>query len=229
MTACRQVFLSSIRPWLVTLSISIAPFIEVLDSTIVNVSRPQIAGDLSVPPVDADWVLTSYLAANAVAVALSAWLSNLLGRHHLFLGCMLVFGVSSALCGQASSLFELILFRVVQGLSGGGMVPVSQAILLDTFPREKLGMALSISSLVVVVAPIVGPVVGGWVTDNYSWRWVFYVGLPPTVLGFALLLAPGGSGLLAGKAGRTVARAAEYRLRGHRVGGTGSDVSGDPA
>ncbi len=153
-------------------------FMEVLDTTIAVVALRYIAGGLSATVADGEWVLTSYLAANAVILPISGWLSAHLGRRRYFLLSIAIFTLSSALCGFASSLGQLILFRVIQGLAGGGLQPCSQGVLLDSFPREKQGIAMTLFGLAALIAPVVGPTLGGWITDQYNWRWVFLINVP---------------------------------------------------
>jgi DHA2 family multidrug resistance protein len=160
-------------------------FMEVLDTTIAVVALRYIAGGLSATVDDGEWVLTSYLAANAIILPITGWLAAHLGRRNYFLLSIAVFTLSSGLCGMAGSLGQLILFRVLQGLAGGGLQPCSQGILLDAFPPEKQGVAMTLFGLAALLAPIVGPTLGGWITDQYSWRWVFYINVPVGVLAFA--------------------------------------------
>jgi DHA2 family multidrug resistance protein len=160
-------------------------FMEVLDTTIAVVALRYIAGGLSVTVNDGEWVLTSYLAANAIILPITGWLSAHLGRRNYFLLSIGVFTLASGLCGMATSLNELILFRVIQGLAGGGLQPCSQGVLLDAFPREKQGMAMTLFGLAALTAPVVGPTLGGWITDQYSWRWVFLINLPVGLLALA--------------------------------------------
>src|SRR5215475_15618573 len=155
---------------------------EVLDTTIVLVALRYIAGGLSAAVVDAEWVITSYLAANAIVLPITGWLSAHLGRRNYFLGSIAIFTLSSLLCGLAGSLGQLILFRVIQGLAGGGLQPSSQSVLLDAFPVEKQGMAMTLFGLAALIAPIVGPTLGGWITDSYSWRWIFLINIPVGLL-----------------------------------------------
>ena len=157
-------------------------FMEVLDTTIAVVALRYIAGGLSATVSDGEWVLTSYLAANAIILPISGWLSARLGRRRYFLLSIAVFTLSSALCGMASSLNQLILFRVIQGLAGGGLQPCSQGVLLDTFPPEKQGVAMTLFGLAALIAPVVGPTLGGWITDQYNWRWVFLINVPVGLL-----------------------------------------------
>jgi DHA2 family multidrug resistance protein len=168
----------SINPWLIAAAVVVPTFMEVLDTSIANVALRYIAGGLSAAENDAEWVITSYLAANAIVLPLSGWLSAHLGRRRYFLMSIAVFTIASGLCGMAGSLEELILFRIVQGLAGGGLQPSSQAVLLDSFPREKQGAAMTLFGIAALVAPILGPTLGGYITDNYDWRWIFYINLP---------------------------------------------------
>jgi DHA2 family multidrug resistance protein len=174
------------NPWVITVVVSMATFMEVLDTSIANVSLSHIAGDLSASQEESTWVLTSYLVANAMVLPLSGWLSTLIGRKRFFMLCVLMFTVSSALCGMATSLGQLVFFRVLQGLGGGGLQPSNQAILVDTFPPARRGMAMAAYGMSIMVAPILGPTLGGWITDNYSWRWIFYINVPFGVLSLVL-------------------------------------------
>ena len=159
---------------------------EVLDTSIANVALPYIAGGLSVGRSQSTWVLTSYLVANAIVLPLSGWMMGLLGRKRFYMTCVLLFTISSALCGAAPNIGMLIFFRVLQGLGGGGLQPSEQGILVDTFPGKQLGMAMAIYGVAVVVAPILGPVLGGYISDNYSWRWIFYINVPVGLLSLLL-------------------------------------------
>jgi DHA2 family multidrug resistance protein len=165
-------------PWIIALTVTLATFMEVLDTSIANVSLPHIAGNLSASLNESTWVLTSYLVANAIILPLSGWLSSLMGRKNFYMTCVALFTVASALSGLAPSLGWLVFFRVLQGLSGGGLQPSEQAILADTFPPEQFGMAMAIYGMAVVCAPILGPTLGGWITDNFSWRWIFFINIP---------------------------------------------------
>jgi MFS transporter, DHA2 family, multidrug resistance protein len=174
----------AINPWFVAAAVVIPTFMEVLDTTIANVALRYIAGGLSASNVDSEWVITSYLAANATILPITGWLSAHLGRRNYFLLSIAVFTIASGLCGMATSLEQLILFRVVQGLGGGGLQPSSQAILLDTFPPEKQGAAQTMFGVAALLAPVVGPTLGGYLTVNYDWRWIFYINLPVGAIGF---------------------------------------------
>jgi DHA2 family multidrug resistance protein len=174
-----------INPWIVAISVMLGTFMEVLDTTVVNVSLPHIAGSLSSTVDEATWVLTSYLVANAIILPMTGWLSNQFGRKRVLMVSVAGFTLSSGLCGMAPNLGSLIIFRIIQGATGGGLQPLSQAILLEAFPPEGRGKAMAFWALGIVVAPMLGPVLGGWITDSYSWRWVFYINLP---VGIAALL-----------------------------------------
>ena len=174
----------AISPWLVAAAVVIPTFMEVLDTTIANVALRYIAGGLSASNVDSEWVITSYLAANATILPITGWISARLGRRNYFLLSIAIFTIASGLCGVATSLGQLILFRVIQGLGGGGLQPSSQAILLDSFPPEKQGAAQTMFGVAALLAPVVGPTLGGYLTVNYDWRWIFYINLPVGALGF---------------------------------------------
>src|SRR5207253_10154391 len=161
----------AVNPWWIGLTVTIATFMELLDTSIANVSLPHIAGGLGTSLDEATWVLTSYLIANAVVLPLSAWLSRVFGRKNYYMTCVALFSVSSLLCGLAPSLGLLIFFRILQGIGGGGLAPVEQAILVDTFPAAKRPAAFALYSMAIVTAPAVGPPLGGWITDSFSWRW----------------------------------------------------------
>jgi DHA2 family multidrug resistance protein len=175
--------------WLVAIAVVVPTFMEVLDTTIANVALRYIAGGLSAAETDAEWVITSYLAANAVVLPMSGWLLIWLGRRNYFLLSVGGFTLSSLMCGLATSLEQLILFRVLQGLFGGGLQPGTQGILLDSFPKEKQGQGLTMFALAALVAPVIGPTLGGWITDNYSWRWVFLINVPIGLLALAACYA----------------------------------------
>ncbi|HVB99648.1 MAG TPA: DHA2 family efflux MFS transporter permease subunit [Candidatus Dormibacteraeota bacterium] len=171
-----------VSPWIVATAVMVATFMEVLDTTVVNVSLPHIAGSLSVTPDEATWTLTSYLVANAIVLPITGWLANYFGRKRLLIAAVIGFTTASFLCGLAPSLTVLIFFRVVQGATGGVLQPISQAVLLEAFPPEDRGKAMAFWGLGIVVAPMLGPVIGGWLTQNYSWRWVFYINIPVGVI-----------------------------------------------
>ncbi|HEX3659313.1 MAG TPA: DHA2 family efflux MFS transporter permease subunit [Pirellulales bacterium] len=174
------------NPWLVALVVSIATFMEVLDTSIANVSLRHIAGSLAASLDESTWVLTSYLVANAVVLPISGWLATVIGRKRFYMACVALFSVSSLLCGFAPSLNWLIVFRVLQGIGGGGLAPSEQSILADSFPPDKRGMAFALYGVAVVVAPAVGPTLGGWITDNYSWHWIFFINVPVGIISLGL-------------------------------------------
>jgi DHA2 family multidrug resistance protein len=167
-----------VNPWIVATAVMFATFMEILDTTVVNVSLPHIAGSLSASIEESTWALTSYLVANAIVLPLTGWLANYFGRKRLLMISVTGFTIASFLCGLAPTLSVLVVFRVIQGLTGGALQPLSQAVLLEAFPPRDRGKAMGFWGLGIVVAPILGPVVGGWLTDSYSWRWVFYINLP---------------------------------------------------
>ncbi|MCE0482696.1 MAG: DHA2 family efflux MFS transporter permease subunit [Methylacidiphilales bacterium] len=175
-----------INPWIVAVVVTMATFMELLDTTIANVALPHIAGGLSSGIDESTWILTSYLVANAVVLPLSAWLSRYFGRKRYYMTCVALFTISSFLCGLAPSLGMLIFFRVLQGIGGGGLAPCEQAILVDTFPPAKLPGAFALYSMAIVTAPAIGPTLGGWITDHFDWRWVFYINVPIGVLSLFL-------------------------------------------
>jgi MFS transporter, DHA2 family, multidrug resistance protein len=181
-----EVWRPKYNPWIIALTVTLATFMEVLDTSIANVALPHIAGGLSASQDESTWVLTSYLVSNAVVLPISAWLSVLVGRKRFYMTCVAIFTVSSFLCGLAPSLGMLVLFRVMQGLGGGGLATSEQSILADTFSLEKRGMAFAVYGMAVVMAPAIGPTLGGWVTDNYSWRWIFYINVPVGLLSMFL-------------------------------------------
>ena len=166
------------NPWLIAVSVMLATFMEVLDTSVANVSLNHIAGSLSASTNEATWVLTSYLVSNAVVLPATGWLGRFFGRKRFLIVCIGIFTLASALCGLANSLGFLIIARILQGVGGGALQPIAQAVLLESFPIEKRGSAMSVYAIGVVVAPILGPTLGGWITDNYSWRWIFYINLP---------------------------------------------------
>jgi DHA2 family multidrug resistance protein len=176
----------NINPWVIAVTVTLATFMEVLDTSIANVALPHISGNLSAGADESTWVLTSYLVSNAIVLPLSGWFSSLIGRKRFYMSCVALFTVSSFLCGLAPSLGVLVLFRILQGVGGGGLQPSEQAILNDTFPLEKRGMAFAVYGLAVVVAPTIGPWLGGWITDNFSWRWIFYINVPVGIISLLL-------------------------------------------
>ncbi|PYX90675.1 MAG: EmrB/QacA family drug resistance transporter [Acidobacteria bacterium] len=171
-----------VNPWIVAITVMTSTFMEVLDTTVVNVSLPHIAGSLSSTPNEATWALTSYLVANAIILPMTGWLANYFGRKRLLMASVAGFTISSFLCGFAPNLPFLIFFRIIQGATGGGLQPLSQAILLEVFPPKDRGKAMAFWALGIVVAPMLGPVLGGWLTDAHSWRWVFYINVPIGIL-----------------------------------------------
>lgn len=176
------------NPWLIAVVATLATFMEVLDTSIANVSLPHIAGNLGASISDSTWVLTSYLVANAIVLPATAFLSAAIGRRNYYMLSVAVFTVSSLLCGLAPNLESLVLFRLLQGLGGGGLQPLTQAILVDTFPPRMRGMGMAVYGMTVVVAPVIGPTFGGWITDNYSWHWVFLINVPVGLFALSLSL-----------------------------------------
>jgi DHA2 family multidrug resistance protein len=174
------------NPWVIALAVTLATFMEVLDTSIANVALPHIAGGLSAGQDESTWILTSYLVSNAIVLPLSGWLSSIMGRKRFYMGCVALFTISSFLCGLAPNLGMLIFFRVLQGAGGGGLQPSEQAILADTFEPAQRGMAFAVYGVAVVTAPAIGPTLGGWITDNYTWRWIFFINIPVGI--FSLLL-----------------------------------------
>jgi DHA2 family multidrug resistance protein len=170
------------NPWVIALTVMLATFMEVLDTSVANVALPHIAGDLSAGVDESTWVLTSYLVSNAIVLPLTGWLSSLFGRKRFYMACVALFTISSFLCGASTSLGMLVFFRVIQGAGGGALQPISQAILVESFPKNKQGMAMAVYGMGVVVAPIIGPTLGGWITDNYSWHWIFFINIPVGML-----------------------------------------------
>jgi MFS transporter, DHA2 family, multidrug resistance protein len=175
------------NPWLVALTVTLATFMEVLDTSIANVALPHMAGSLGASQDEATWVLTSYLVASAIVLPISGWLATRFGRKRFYMTCVVIFTICSLLCGLAQTLPILILARVMQGLGGGGLAPSEQAILADTFPVSKRGQAFAVYGMAVVVAPAIGPTLGGWITDNYQWRWIFYMNVPVGMLSLVLV------------------------------------------
>ena len=177
---------NGVNPWLIAITVTLATFMELLDTAIANVSLPHIAGGLATSYDESTWVLTSYLVANAVVLPLSAWLSRVFGRKNYYMTCVALFSVSSLFCGLAPSLGLLIFFRVLQGIGGGGLAPVEQAILVDTFPPAKRAAAFALYSMAIVTAPAIGPPLGGWITDSFSWRWIFFINIPIGIVSLVL-------------------------------------------
>ncbi|MGD1278506.1 MAG: DHA2 family efflux MFS transporter permease subunit [Tepidisphaeraceae bacterium] len=172
----------SFNPWIIALSVMLATFMEVLDTSVANVALPHIAGSLSATTNEATWVLTSYLVSNAIVLPSTGWLTSHFGRRRTLISCIFIFTFASMLCGMANSLSMLIVARVLQGIGGGALQPIAQATLLESFPPQQRGPAMAVFGIGVVCAPIIGPTLGGWITDNYSWRWIFYINLPVGIL-----------------------------------------------
>ena len=181
------VWVPKFNPWLIAVVVAMAAFMEVLDTSIANVALPYMAGSLGASNDQSTWVLTSYLVSNAIVLPISGWLSNAFGRKRFFMMCLVIFTISSLLCGIAPSLTAIIIFRVLQGLGGGGLQPMAQAILADVFPPEKRGLAFAVYGVTAVIAPTIGPTLGGWITDNYTWRWIFFINLPVGILALFLV------------------------------------------
>ncbi|MDR3792663.1 MAG: DHA2 family efflux MFS transporter permease subunit [Terracidiphilus sp.] len=176
-----------VNPWFIAATVALAAFMEVLDTSIANVALPHIAGSLGSSTDEGTWVLTSYLVANAIVLPLGGWASSLMGRRNFFVFCIVVFTVASFLCGAAPSLPMLLVFRVIQGAGGGGMQPMAQAIMADSFEPQQRGQAFAVYGLVTVLAPSIGPTLGGWITDNFSWRWIFFINIPVGILAFYMV------------------------------------------
>src|SRR6187402_2662386 len=176
-----------VNPWIVAIAVMFATFMEVLDTTVVNVSLPHIASSMSATTEEATWALTSYLVANAIILPMTGWLASRFGRKRLLMMSTAGFTLASFLCGAAPNLASLVIFRIIQGATGGALQPLSQAVLLESFKPEERGKAMGFWGLGIVCAPILGPVVGGWVTENYSWRWVFYINLPVGIVSLAMI------------------------------------------
>jgi DHA2 family multidrug resistance protein len=181
-----DVWRPAVNPWIIALAVTLATFMEVLDTSIANVALPHIAGGLSAGQDESTWVLTSYLVSNAIVLPLSGWLSSIVGRKNFYMGCVALFTISSFMCGLAPNLATLIVCRVLQGAGGGGLQPSEQAILADTFPPAKRGMAFAVYGMAVVTAPAIGPTLGGWITDNFTWRWIFFINIPVGILSILL-------------------------------------------
>jgi DHA2 family multidrug resistance protein len=174
------------NPWAIAITVTLATFMEALDTSIANVAMPHIGGSLSASTEEATWVLTSYLVANAMVLPISGWIANRIGRKRFYMSCVFLFTVASLLCGMAPNLGMLVFFRVLQGAAGGGLQPSEQSILADTFPPQKRSMAFAMYGVAVVTAPVLGPTVGGWIVDNYSWRWIFFLNIPVGILSLYL-------------------------------------------
>src|ERR1700689_5972803 len=177
----------SVNPWLIAATVALAAFMEVLDTSIANVALPHIAGSLGVSTDQGTGVLTSYRVSNAIVLPLGGWMSNVLGRRNFFTLCIVIFTVSSFLCGAAPTLPVLLICRILQGAGGGGLQPMAQAIMADSFEPQKRGQAFALYGLVAVLAPSIGPTLGGWITDNFSWRWIFYINIPVGIIAFVLV------------------------------------------
>jgi DHA2 family multidrug resistance protein len=187
LTLDQEVWRPRFNPWLIAVVVALAAFMEVLDTSIANVALPYMAGNLGASNDQSTWVLTSYLVSNAIVLPMTGWLAGAIGRKRFFMSCLAVFTVSSLLCGIAPSLSFLLLFRVMQGAGGGGLQPMAQAILADTFPPEKRGLAFAAYGITAIMAPTIGPTLGGWITFNYSWRWIFFINLPVGVMSWLLV------------------------------------------
>jgi DHA2 family multidrug resistance protein len=177
----------TVNPWVIGVVVALAAFMEVLDTSIANVALPYMAGNLGASTDESTWVLTSYLVSNAIVLPISGWFASVIGRKRFFMICLVIFTVSSLLCGFAPSLATIILFRVMQGAGGGGLQPMAQAILADTFPPQKRGLAFALYGITTIIAPTIGPTLGGWITDNYTWRWIFFINLPVGILALFLV------------------------------------------
>jgi DHA2 family multidrug resistance protein len=176
-----------VNPWLIAMTVALAAFMEVLDTSIANVALPHIAGSLGASTDEGTWVLTSYLVANAIVLPLGGWASSVLGRRNFFVFCIVIFTAASFACGAAPTLPILLICRIIQGAGGGGLQPMAQAIMADSFEPQKRGQAFALYGLVAVLAPSIGPTLGGWITDNFSWRWIFYINIPVGILAFILV------------------------------------------
>jgi len=176
-----------VNPWLIAVVVAMAAFMEVLDTSIANVALPYMAGSLGASNDESTWVLTSYLVSNAIVLPISGWFASVLGRKRFFMTCLAIFTLSSLLCGIAPSLGAIIVFRILQGVGGGGLQPMAQAILADTFPPRQRGLAFALYGITSIIAPTVGPTLGGWITDQYTWRWIFFINLPVGILALFLI------------------------------------------
>ena len=187
-TPAQVTWTPKVNPWLIGVVVALAAFMEVLDTSIANVALPYMAGSLGASNDESTWVLTSYLVSNAIVLPISGWFAGAFGRKRFFMICLTVFTISSVLCGLAPSLGAIILFRVLQGAGGGGLQPMSQAILADTFPPQQRGLAFALYGITTIIAPTIGPTLGGWITDNYTWRWIFFINVPVGMLALFLVL-----------------------------------------
>jgi len=178
-----------VSKWIIAMTVILPTFIEIMDTSVVNVSLPHIQGSLNAGVDEVTWVLTSYLVSNAIIIPISGWLSSVFGRKRYLIFSIVLFSISSVLCGSAPTLAMLVVARILQGIGGGGLQPISQAILLESFPTREHGMAMAVFGMGIVLAPIAGPVVGGWITDNWTWRWVFYINVPAGILAVMMALA----------------------------------------
>ena len=176
----------AVNPWIIALVVTLATFMEVLDTSVANVALPHIAGGLSAGQDESTWVLTSYLVSNAIVLPMSGWFSELIGRKRFYMACVAIFTISSFLCGLAPNLTTLIICRILQGAGGGGLQPSEQAILADTFEPRRRGMAFAVYGMAVVLAPAIGPTLGGWITDNFNWRWIFFINIPVGIVSLLL-------------------------------------------
>ncbi|MFZ0201683.1 MAG: DHA2 family efflux MFS transporter permease subunit [Candidatus Sulfotelmatobacter sp.] len=181
-----DVWQPAVNPWIIAVTVTLATFMEVLDTSIANVALPHIAGSLSAGQDESTWILTSYLVSNAIVLPLSGWLSSIMGRKNFYMSCVALFTISSFMCGLAPNLATLIICRVLQGAGGGGLQPSEQAILADTFAPAKRGMAFAVYGIAVVTAPAIGPTLGGWITDNFTWRWIFFINIPVGIISILL-------------------------------------------
>jgi DHA2 family multidrug resistance protein len=187
LTLDQDVWKPRYNPWLIAVVVALAAFMEVLDTSIANVALPYMAGNLGASNDQSTWVLTSYLVSNAIILPMTGWLAGAFGRKRFFMSCLAIFTISSLLCGLAPSLGLLLLFRILQGAGGGGLQPMAQAILADTFPPEKRGLAFALYGITAIMAPTIGPTLGGWITFNYSWRWIFFINLPVGIIAWLLV------------------------------------------
>jgi DHA2 family multidrug resistance protein len=187
LTLDQEIWRPKYNPWLIAVVVALGAFMEVLDTSIANVALPYMAGNLAASNDQSTWVLTSYLVSNAIILPISGWLAGTLGRKRFFMACLTVFTISSLLCGIAPSLGTLLFFRVLQGAGGGGLQPMAQAILADTFPPEQRGLAFALYGITAIMAPTIGPTLGGWITFNYSWRWIFFINIPVGVVTWVLV------------------------------------------